>query len=96
MKVSEALATRKSVRRFTERQVAAALVRELLEVASRAPSGGNTQPWHVYVLTGEARQGLTDAVMAEAMAGNMRGFSPCEERSGGREVVERVIERLRA
>jgi nitroreductase len=37
---------------------------ELLEVASRAPSGTNTQPWKVYVLQGAGRDSLCDKVCA--------------------------------
>ena len=33
-------------------------------MAARAPSGTNTQPWKVYVLTGEARRKLSDAILA--------------------------------
>ncbi|HTQ15678.1 MAG TPA: nitroreductase [Rhizomicrobium sp.] len=62
MKVSEALATRKSVRAFRPDPVAAETVRALLAQAARAPSGGNLQPWKVYALLGEARDGLVRRV----------------------------------
>jgi len=62
MKVSEALDSRLSVRAFLDRPVPEETVREILERASRAPSGGNLQPWHVIVLTGAARERLLDAV----------------------------------
>lgn len=39
-------------------------IQELLAVAARAPSGSNTQPWKVYVLTGATRQRLSDEIMA--------------------------------
>ena len=39
-------------------------VRTLLELAARAPSGTNTQPWKVIALAGEARDSLCQAVMA--------------------------------
>jgi nitroreductase len=52
MNVSEAVAKRQSTRAFLNEPVPTALVRKLLERASRAPSGGNLQPWHVYALTG--------------------------------------------
>jgi nitroreductase len=42
-----------SVRAFRPEAPPAALVRELLEIAHQAPSGGNLQPWRVYVLSGE-------------------------------------------
>lgn len=53
MKVSEALKTRITCRAFLDKPVPEATVREILEQAKYAPSGGNLQPWHVYVLTGE-------------------------------------------
>ncbi|MGZ9030065.1 MAG: nitroreductase [Burkholderiaceae bacterium] len=62
--VDHAIRTRQSVRAFLPRPVARATVEEILEVASRAPSGTNTQPWKVTVLTGAARQRLSDAIRA--------------------------------
>jgi len=52
MKVSEAIATRRSVRGFLDEPVDGALIRRILEQAARAPSGGNLQPWHLYVVGG--------------------------------------------
>ena len=46
MKVSEAVATRRSVRAFTDQPVERAILTRILEKAQRSPSGGNTQPWH--------------------------------------------------
>ena len=54
MDVTDAVRRRKSVRSFTDRPVDDDLVRTLLEVAARAPSGGNVQPWRIYVVNGEA------------------------------------------
>ena len=50
--VSEAIRSRHSIRAFTKQPVDAALVRDLLEIARFAPSGGNLQPWIVHVLSG--------------------------------------------
>lgn len=52
MNVSEALAKRKSIRAFSEKKVEKDLIRSLLEKAARSPSGGNLQPWRIYVLCG--------------------------------------------
>jgi nitroreductase len=52
MNVSEAVERRISVRAFRPDPVPAAVVREILEAAARAPSGGNLQPWRVCALTG--------------------------------------------
>lgn len=53
MRVSDAVAARRSIRAFLPTPVPDAVLRELLERASRAPSGGNVQPWRVYVINGE-------------------------------------------
>ena len=62
MKVSEAIATRKTVRAFRNDPVDVQTVRRILEQAARAPSGGNLQPWRVYVLLGGARDELVRRV----------------------------------
>jgi len=62
MKVSEAIASRKTVRAFTQAPVPRETVEEILALAARAPSGGNLQPWRVYVLLGEARDELVRRV----------------------------------
>jgi len=62
--VDEAITSRHAVRAFLPTPVPRELVEHLLAVASRAPSGTNTQPWKVYVLTGDARRDLTRRVIA--------------------------------
>jgi hypothetical protein len=42
--------TRKSVRGFTKEPVSRAVIEDIIEVAKRAPSSMNTQPWHIHVL----------------------------------------------
>jgi len=56
--VSEAVATRRSIRRFLPDPVDRSVLEHVLEKAQRAPSGGNVQPWNALVLTGEPLQGL--------------------------------------
>ena len=53
MKVSDAVNSRKSIRAFLDKPVDTDLITSLLQLASRAPSGGNLQPWHIYVLNGK-------------------------------------------
>jgi nitroreductase len=53
MNVSEALDTRLTVRAFLDKPVEGRVIREILETAKRAPSGGNLQPWHVWVVAGD-------------------------------------------
>ena len=50
MKVSDAVAQRKSIREFLDTPVSSELVKSLLIKASRAASGGNLQPWKIYIL----------------------------------------------
>jgi len=64
MTVADAINSRMSIRAFTPQTVARELITELLQLASRAPSGTNTQPWKVYVLQGQSRDTLVDKVCA--------------------------------
>jgi nitroreductase len=75
MNVSEALATRKSVRAFLGTPVPRATIEEILGKAARAPSGGNLQPWKVHVLLGEARDELVRRAKVRMQA-NPRGGVP--------------------
>jgi nitroreductase len=52
MDVADAVKARFSTRAFKPDPVPGALVRDLIEAAARAPSGGNLQPWRVYALAG--------------------------------------------
>jgi nitroreductase len=60
--VDAAITSRMSARAFTAQPVPRQTLTELLQVASRAPSGTNTQPWKVYVLQGSSRNTLCDKV----------------------------------
>jgi nitroreductase len=64
MNVSEAVATRRSVREYLDKPVDRAVLERVLEKAQNAPSGGNTQPWNAHILTGEPLQKLVDATAA--------------------------------
>jgi nitroreductase len=69
MKVTEALDRRISVRAFKPDPVPRSTVREILEVASRSPSGGNLQPWRVYALAGEPLAAFKGIIAAKLAAG---------------------------
>jgi nitroreductase len=63
--VDAAIESRFSCRAFhRDREVPRALVEEILDVAARAPSGTNIQPWQAYVLQGATRDSLADKVCA--------------------------------
>ena len=51
--VSEAVDKRKSIRSFIDKPISNEQLKLLLEKASRAPSGGNLQPWKIFVINGE-------------------------------------------
>jgi nitroreductase len=62
--VDAAITSRKSIRAFLPTAVPRETIEEILRVASRAPSGTNTQPWNVCVLTGAAKQELSNKILA--------------------------------
>lgn len=72
MDVREAVETRFSCRAFLDTPVPEATVREILERAARAPSGGNLQPWHVYALAGAPLAELKRLIAPRAVE-NPRG-----------------------
>jgi nitroreductase len=67
MDVAEAVRRRISVRAFKSDPVSGTVVREILEAAQRAPSGGNLQPWRVYALAGEALEAFKGLVASTPM-----------------------------
>lgn len=72
MDVDTALKTRISTRVFKPDPLPQALVRDILDVARWAPSGGNVQPWKVIAVAGAERQKVIDAAQA-ALAANPKG-----------------------
>lgn len=62
--VDAAIHSRMSVRAFLPKAVPRETLEQLLAIASRAPSGTNTQPWKVYVLQGGSRDSLVGKVCA--------------------------------
>ena len=54
MNVSQAIISRTSVRSFLDRPVKNEIIKDLLIKASRSPSGGNLQPWKIFVLNGKS------------------------------------------
>lgn len=62
--VDDAITSRRSIRAFLPEPVPRETVEAILRVAARAPSGTNTQPWKVHVLTGAARERLCARILA--------------------------------
>ncbi len=63
----QAITSRRSVRAFLPDPVEESTVREILEVAARAPSGTNMQPWRVYVATGATKDAIAAAIAGPGM-----------------------------
>ena len=66
LSVTDAMLQRGAVREFTSEPVPVELVSEILELAARAPSGSNLQPWKVYAVAGAVKDRLCEAVMTKA------------------------------
>ena len=74
MDVLEAIQSRKSIRAFKPDPVPRERVDQILEIAQRAPSGTNTQPWHTYVCAGDVKQAITHDVLELARAGKGKSY----------------------
>jgi len=61
--VDDNIKSRRSIRAFLPKPVAKQEILELLEVAGRAPSGTNIQPWQVFVVTGDKKQAISDEII---------------------------------
>ncbi|MEU8138184.1 nitroreductase [Streptodolium elevatio] len=70
MDVYEAVDSRRAVRAFSDEPVRRDVLERVLSTAARAPSSGNLQPWHVYVVTGEPLAELKRRATARALSGD--------------------------
>ncbi|MEV5893533.1 nitroreductase [Nonomuraea fuscirosea] len=70
MDVYEAVDSRRAVRAFSDEPVPRNVLERVLAAATRAPSSGNLQPWHLYVVTGEPLAELKRRATARALAGD--------------------------
>ena len=61
--IDEAITTRRSVRAFLPTEVPRTTVEDLLNVAARAASGTNIQPWLVHVVTGRTKARLSADIL---------------------------------
>ena len=78
LSVSAAVAARKSIRAFRPDPVDPGLIADVLSRATRAPSGGNLQPWRLYVLAGDSMarfRALMETRMADAPAGEAPDYA---------------------
>ena len=72
MELLEAIKSRRSIRAFKPDPVPREVLTELLEVATRAPSGTNTQPWEFIVLTGKVLDELSHIMVEKVRSGDMK------------------------
>jgi nitroreductase len=75
LSVSEAVQRRSSIRAFLPTQVENSVIADVLSRATRAPSGGNLQPWRIFVLNGDAKARF-GALMENNLATNPLGETP--------------------
>ena len=73
--VEAAITARRSIRAFKPEPVSREVVERILNVAARAPSGTNMQPWRAYVLTGRTKSELSKALLDEHAAPNSGDLS---------------------
>jgi len=67
MDIGTTIRERRSIRKFTSDKIPQETIREVLEEAQWAPSWGNTQPWEIYVVTGEVLEKFKKANMQKLM-----------------------------
>ena len=79
MNYDEVIQGRRSIRGYLDKPVPKALITEIIELAMRAPSSMNTQPWHFHVITGEP----LDKIRAGNVERNMAGVPDSREFRGG-------------
>lgn len=69
MDILEAIRTRYSTRAFLDKPVPRETIEAILDVARQAPSGGNTQPWEVAVVTGRTKRRIGEAIISARDSG---------------------------
>ncbi len=81
MELETAIRGRRSIRKFRPDPIPTAVLKDLLETASWAPSWGNTQPWELYVITGEPLEAFRKANAASVANGEtLRNDVPMPEK----------------
>ena len=75
MEYHEVINGRRSTRGFLDKPVSVEVLKEVIELAVRAPSSMNTQPWHFHIVTGE----VLDNIRRENTKRNVDGVPPSRE-----------------
>lgn len=69
MDYEEVVRSRRSIRGFLDKPVPRALIAEILEIAMRAPTSMNTQPWHFFVVSGDVLDRIREGNVERNLAG---------------------------
>ncbi|MBF66935.1 MAG: nitroreductase [Gammaproteobacteria bacterium] len=75
MEFDDVVMGRRSIRGYKTEPVSKEVIREVVALATRAPSSMNTQPWHLHVVTGDA----LDAIRKGNTENNLAGVAPSRE-----------------
>ena len=75
MQYHEVINSRRSTRGLLDKPVSVEVLKEVIELAVRAPSSMNTQPWHFHIVTGE----VLDNIRRENTKRNVEGVPPSRE-----------------
>lgn len=89
----EVIATQRAIREFEDRPVPRELVKRLIETATRAPSGSNTQPWRFLVIQAAPTRAAIAAALREHYEVNERLKSTVEKAAQSDEKSQRLIYR---
>ena len=89
MDVIEAILARHSVRDFSSKPVPKETVMKILETATRSPSGGNGQPWEVFVATGATMERIRQAYQERFQSGP--GGPPGKPAPRPKHIEERMV-----
>lgn len=87
---SQLINARRSKRGYLQRPVERSLIEEILTLASRSPSGTNTQPWRIHVLTGDTLNRVVQAVCAAYDADPSRNDSVIYSNLSGEPYLSRM------
>lgn len=82
MELNDILEQRYSCRAFQSEPVEQSVLAEVFALAQRTPSWCNTQPWQVHLLSGDARESLSKALMESVLAGSGGSDYPLPEYTG--------------
>jgi nitroreductase len=69
MDVIDAIISRRSIRDFSDKPVAKDTIMNILETAIRSPSGGNSQPWEVFVANGATMEKIREMYIERSQSG---------------------------